>query len=348
MKKTLSAIMFTALAATQMIAQTVEGNFSYYLPRTEIRLALLVEKTSYSPGDLADYSDLLFKTKADNKPSVSYRIVGASITTAGVPDQEKKYSLIIDKKHSIFSIDCDKNGVLKAINTKGNTDEITTSFKPNSKSTRLNPADYMSQDILSSGNLPKMARLVSQEIYDIRDSRTQLARGEAEFMPKDGEQLKIMLSQLDTQEKALLQVFEGVTEVDTTETIITFIPDKKESKKAIFRFSKHFGLTSVDDLSGDPYYAMITDEGIMAEPPAVDEETKKRKDDLEIGINLPGKIKIDITNGKQSLLKTDVYAAQYGRVDTLNGTLFGKKQTSRLVMNTTTGAVISLNTEPLE
>jgi len=348
MKKTLFAVILTALAAAQTAAQTVDGNFSYYLPKTEIRLALLVEKTSYTPGDLADYSELLFKTKADNKPSVAYRIVGASLTTAGVPDQEKRYDLLIDKKHSIFSIDCDKNGVLKAINTKGKTEETVASFRPSKKPKQLNPADYMSQDILSSGNRPKMARLISQEIYDIRDSRTQLARGEAEFMPKDGEQLKIMLSQLDTQEKALLQVFEGVTEVDTTEVVITFIPDKKEDKTMLFRFSKHFGLTGTDDLSGAPYYAVITDENVIAEPPAVDEKTKKSKDDLEIGINRPGKITIDITDGNRSVLTTSVYAAQYGRVDTLSGTLFGKKQTSQVVLNTTTGAVISLNTEPLE
>lgn len=348
MKKTLSIILLATAATIQSIAQTKEGNFSYYLPRTEVKVAVLVEKTTYTPGQFADYADLLFKQKASNTPSITYRIVGAALSTAGIPDQEKKFDLIVDKKHSILSIDCDRNGVLKAINTKGAEVAERTPFEPARKPSRLNPNDYMSQDILASGSLPKMARLVSQEIYDIRDSRNQLARGEAEFMPKDGEQLKIMLSQLDTQEKALLQTFEGVTDIDTTEIVMTFIPEKSTGKKMIFRFSKRFGLTSVDDLSGSPYYAVITDEEITADPPTQDAEAKKHKDDLEIGINLPGKARIEITDGKQPLLKTDVYVAQYGRVETLSGSLFGKKYTSRVVLDSTTGAVISLHTEPLE
>lgn len=348
MKKILSIIVLAIFAMAQSTAQTKEGNFSYYLPRTEVRVALLIEKTTYTPGQLADYADLLFKEKASNTASTSYRIVGASITTAGIPDQEKKFDLIVDKKHSIFSIDCDRNGVLKAINTKAAETITKAPFKSARKPTALNPNDYMNQDILSSGNLPKMARLVSQEIYDIRDSRSQLSRGEAEFMPKDGEQLKIMLSQLDTQEKALMQTFEGVTTTDTTEITMTFIPEKTVDKKMIFRFSKHFGLSTADDLSGNPYYALITDENVMAEAPAQDEEAKKHKDDLEIGINLPGKVKIEITDGQNSILTTDAYIAQYGRVEMLSGSLFGKKYTSRVILDSTTGAVVSLTTEPLE
>jgi len=348
MRKTLFAIVMAVVATAQTTAQTKEGNFSYYLPRTEVRLALLIEKTSYTPGRLAGYADLLFKQEANSKPSTSYRIVGATLSTTGQPDKEKKYDLIIDRKHSIFNLDCDRNGVLKAINAKGKEAQTVALFKSAPKPIALNPNDYMSQDILASGNEPKTARLVAQEIYDIRDSRNQLARGEAEFMPKDGEQLKIMLSQLDTQEKALLQLFEGTTTVDTTETLITFIPTKAENKTLIFRFSKHYGLTAVDDLSGAPYYAVITDEGILAEAPAVDAEAKKHKDDLEIGVNIPGKIKIDITNGTQSVLTTDIYAAQYGRVEMLPGALFGKKLTSQIVLDATTGAVTSLKTEPLE
>jgi len=297
---------------------------------------------------LADYADLYFKTAAQNEPSVSYRIVGMSFSTVGVPDEEKRYDLIVDKKHSILNIDCDRNGVLRAINAKGKDAPAATPFKPKRKSAPLDPNDFMSQDILASGNRPKMAQLVAQEIYDIRDSRNQLSRGEAEFMPKDGEQLKIMLSQLATQEKALMQVFEGTTVVDTTEQTVAFVPNKETPKQLLFRFSRHFGLTSTDDLSGEPYYAVTSDEGIVADPPEVDAEAKKHKDDIEIGVCLPGKIRVSVSNGKRTLGSTDTYAAQYGRVELLNGSLFGKKFTSQIVLDQPTGAVVSLRTEALE
>ena len=348
MKKIFSALLLASVATVPALSQKTQGNFTYYLPKTEVSMSILVEKTTFTPGQLADYSDIYFKNKSTNTPTVSYRIVGTSFSTNGIPDKDKKYDLIIDKKHSILSIDCDKNGVLKAINTKGTEEPSVHPFIPARKPQPLDPHDYMSQDILSSGNLPKMAQMIAQEIYDLRDSRNQLARGEAEFMPKDGEQLKIMLSQLDTQERALMQMFEGTTEVDTTETIISFVPEKEVNKSIVFRFSKHFGLTSVDDLSGKPLYAIITDEDILAEAPTVDEEAKKSKDELQLGFNRPGKIKIVITDGSQAIATLNTYAAQYGKEELLNGSLFGKKMTSMLVLDPATGNVVSLKTKPLE
>lgn len=348
MKNILSTILLAVLTSANANAQKSQGNFTYFLPKTEIHVALLIEKSTYTPGQLADYAELYFKSEAADKPDVSYRIVGLSFSTAGQPDKDKQFDIIVDKKHSILSIDCDRNGVLTAINAKGKSAAPRKPFTPAPKTPQLNPNDYMSQDILSSGNMPKMARLVAQEIYDIRDSRNQLARGEADFMPKDGEQLKIMLKQLDTQENALLQVFEGTTTVDTTETVITFVPGKETAKQILFRFSKHFGLTDSDDLSGAPYYAIVTDENIMAEPPTVDEEVKKQKDDLVMGVNVPGKIRVSITDGKRTLGSMDTYAGQFGRVEMLNGSLFGKKMTSQLTLDAATGSVINLRTEPLE
>lgn len=348
MRNILSTILIATLTATPASAQKSQGNFTYFLPKTEVRVALLVEKSTFKPGQLADYTELYFKSKAENKPRETYRIVGMSFSTSGVPDKEKQFDITVDKKHSILTVDCDRNGVLTAINAKGKTTMAPKPFVPARKTAPLNANDYMSQDILSSGNLPKMARLVAQEIYDIRDSRNQLARGEAEFMPKDGEQLKIMLKQLDTQERALLQVFEGTTVTDTTETVVTFVPEKETPKQLLFRFSRHFGLTDTDDLSGAPYYAVVTDENMTAEPPAVNEEAKKQKDDLIMGVNLPGKIKISITDGKQTLGCMDTFAGQFGQVEMLNGSLFGKKMTSQLVLDPVTGNVVSLRTEPLE
>ena len=64
----------------------------------------------------------------------------------------------------------------------------------------------MNEDILSAGSSAKMAELCALEIYDIRDSKSLLNKGQADFMPKDGEQLRIMLANLETQENALMQL----------------------------------------------------------------------------------------------------------------------------------------------
>ena len=154
---------------------------------------------------------------------------------------------------------------------------------------------------------------------------------------------------LDTSDDiVVIQVFEGTTVTDTTETVVSFVPDKENARQTVFRFSRHFGLTSADDLSGAPFYAVTEDMQTPAEAPVIDEKLKKQKDDMIIGVNIPGKIKIRITDGTNTLGSFSTYAAQFGTVDTLSGSLFGKKFTSQIVLDKATGGITNLHTEPLD
>ena len=348
MKTKITALALAALSATTAYAQKQVDGLDYYLPKTVVNVSVLVEKNTFKPGELADFSDLYFKTSAATKPSVDYRIVGIRFSTAGIPDNEKKYTVAIDKKHSILSIDCDRNGVLKAINDKAPDAPQAQPFVAARKPAPLNPRDYMSQDILAAGNLPKMAQLVAQEIYDIRDSRNQLSRGEADNMPKDGAQLKLMFANLDKQERALMQMFTGVTTTDTLEHIVAFVPEKGKTDVTAFRFSKKFGLLTADDYSGAPYDIVVEDEGVMTDLPEEANAAKKEKDDFLLGVNTPGKIKLTVTADGRKVASFDTYAAQFGKVEMLNGALFGKKITSHLILDPVTGSVVKLRTEPLE
>lgn len=120
MKKLLTSIFLTTVAATTAMAggeKKVDG-LDYYLPKTAVRMQVLVEKTSIMPGQLADYSELYFKKNASTTPQTTYRIVGVNFTSEGQPDTDKKFTVAVDKKHSVFTIDCAPNGVLRAINTR--------------------------------------------------------------------------------------------------------------------------------------------------------------------------------------------------------------------------------------
>lgn len=348
MKLKITALTLAVISSAVAFAQKQVDGLTYFLPKTAVRMSVLVEKTSFTPGELAAYSDLYFKTPASKKADVNYRIVDINFTTEGQPDADHKYTVAIDKKHSILSIDCDRNGVLTAINDKAPAIKQPQRFVPARKVAPLNPRDFMSQDILAAGNLPKMAQLVAQEIYDIRDSRNQLSRGEADNMPKDGEQLRIMFANLDRMERALMQMFTGVTVRDTVEHIITFVPEKEKREFTAFRFSRKFGITTADDYSGAPYKLTVTDENIMPELPAEANAAKKEKDDFQLGICLPGKISMTLTHDGNEVVSFSTFAAQFGRVEMLNGALFGKKMTSHLIIDPITGSVVKLRTEPLE
>ncbi len=342
---TIALLLFVSGCQTllaQRSKDVAEGT-AYYLPRTELRFTVKIEKTSYTPGEFAVYAEKYMKmNNVSMKPSVTYRILGLDINSVGERDTSKFYMLPTDSKHNIQTVDIDDNSVLLAVNADPKIVEQPVPFKPAPKPARLNPRDYMNEDILSAGSSAKMAELCAFEIYDIRDSRSLLNKGQADFMPKDGEQLRIMLANLETQENALMQLFSGITERDTMEAVVKFVPVKEVDRQLLFRFSKWMGITDADDLGGNPYYISVEDKHVT---PSIHDELlsrKKAKDNGGLYVNLPGKIQVTLYKGNEQWAAYELYAAQFGTVAALDEDLFGKKLFTSVVLNPVTGNLESI------
>ena len=233
MKNIISTLLLSAAASLSGYAQQANEAISYYLPTTAVHVNLIIEKTNYTPGLLAEYAQRYMRLDNVSLDAyTTYRIIATNMYTTAEPDTAKLFTLEIDKNHFINNVSKTEKGLLLAINGEGKDNTVIPTFTPSKPQPVLNPKDYMSQDILSATSSAKMAELTANEIFEIRDSRTQLARGEADFMPKDGTQLKLMMSQLDTQEKALMQVFSGVTTKDTTMTTILAVNYSERNRAA--------------------------------------------------------------------------------------------------------------------
>lgn len=339
-----AALILTAM--NLQAQQPVEGT-TYFLPKTAIKFNVLIEKTTTTPGQLALYADKYMRMRdVPQKPTTTYRLVSVSTRSVGLPDSTKQFTLQLDKKHVIYSVNRDENGVLLAVNAQPKKQRPYKAFKPARKPTPIDAHNYMTEDILAAGSSAKMAELIAREIYDIRDSRNQLSRGEADFMPKDGEQLKLMFENLDKQERALMQVFEGTTQKDTVETEITFVPEKEVDKQLLFRFSQKLGMVDIDDLAGRPYLVKVEDLHDIATIQLGTEKEKKSKDDIGLNVNLPGRIRLTLFKADEQSASFELYAAQFGRMETMSGELFGKKFNTNLILNGITGNVESINMQP--
>lgn len=342
-------ILIVALMAMTLGAQAQQpvAGTTYYLPKTALRFSLLIEKTLYTPGQFAMYADRYMKmNNVKLEPSTTYRLINVSMTPYGVPDSAKQFTLVLDKKLTVTEVDRDESGILLALNTQGKRVQKPVAFKSSRHPVPLDPRDYMNEDILSAGSVAKMAELSAQEIYDIRDSRAQLSRGQAEFMPKDGAQLRIMMDNLDKQERAMLQVFEGTTVKDTIESVFTFVPKEETERQLLFRFSKKLGLVDADDLSGEPYYVSVACENNV--PKNAEPTDEKIKDDFGMRVNIPDKIHVTLTKDGETVGKYDVMAGQFGKVEALSGELFGKKQTSKVILNPISGSIEKIESETLK
>ena len=328
---------------------TPEGAI-YFLPKTAIRVTVQMEKTTYTPGEFCKYADRYLRLKnVSTEPSVSYRITSVRQEAVGVADTLKGYAVKFDAKSVAANIALSNDGVLLAINATPVPTPLQPAFRPAPRQEMANPRQFVSEEILIAGSTAKMAELTAKDIYEIRESRNLLVRGQAENMPQDGAQLKLMLTQLDLQDRSLTSLFAGNIQKDTLERVITFVPgvpdqDNQEPRQELlFRFSKRLGIVDNDDLAGTPYYIIVED--LHTTPLAEVVEKKKNKQEPGIYVNVPGKMKSAIFSADGTISEEELPAAQYGNTELLSGALFNKRYTTHLWLNPVTGAVDRLDAE---
>lgn len=334
---------------------TAEGAV-YFLPKTAVRVTVEVEKTTYTPGDLCQYAERYLRLRdVSPTPSVGYRITAIRQEPVAVADTTKRYAVKFDPRTSATNIRLSDDGVLVGINTEVRSEkqEVRDYTQPKNNpltshssplTSKLNPRQFMSEDALAAGSTSKMAELIAQDIYEIRDSRNQLVRGQADNMPKDGEQLRLMLNQLNLQDRALTSLFAGITVSDTTRHTFLIVPDSVIVRDILFRFSQKLGLVDADDLAGVPYYINIDDLSTVPAPAPVDPRKKLKPID-GIFVNIPGRLRATVSDGQQAIITSEFPAGQFGNVELLSGSLFNKRYTTRLWLNPLSGAIERLDAE---
>ena len=320
----------------------------YFLPKTVVKLQVLVEKTTYTPGDFARFAQRYLRlSDVGQEPTVNYRLLGVRISPAAVPDTTKGYAVKFNPKtvapHVVLSAD----GLLLAINTEARAVETPAPFTPAPAQPQPDPRQYMNEEILSAGSTAKMAELTAREIYDLRENRNLLIKGQADFMPTDGAQLRLMLSQLDQQDRVLSSLFTGTTRCDTTESVVTIVCDGPIQRQLAFRLSRKLGLVDNDDLAGVPYYIIIDDlHSVPVPDKEADAKVKKKPFEAGIYVNVPGRMRVTLQLGDgRDVASAELPAPQFGNVELLSAELFNKRYTTRLWLNPLTGAVDRLEAE---
>ena len=339
-----SVTLAQTAVSTYLPGVTPEGAI-YFLPKTGIKITILVERTTYAPGELCKYAERYLRIKdASPTPSVSYHITDIRQEAFAVADTSKHYAIEFNAKTVATNVRLSDDGILLTINADPITIPATKPFQASSRPAYVNPRQYMNEETLAAGSTAKMAELIAQDIYEIRESRNLLVRGQADNMPKDGEQLRLMLNQLDKQDQALTSLFTGTTTKDTTEHTITIVPDKASDRLVLFRFSQKLGLLGHDDLAGVPYYYKIED--LKTVPPAEVVDPKKQKKQAQgIYVNVPGKLCSTISDAQGIVTSAEFPAGQFGNVELLSGALFNKRYTTRLWLNPLTGAVEKIDVD---
>lgn len=346
-KKGLIAIGLLASTAAyaQDFSQYTPGTLAegviYYLPKTQFEIKVKATKVTHTPGELCQYANRYLRLQnVSSQPSEYWELQSVQLQTIGVPDKQKAYGVKLKDKSAASQVELTESGIVKAINTTAPQEKAVPQEKAPEKPMRVDPRSYMTEEILLAGSSNKMAELIAREIYNIRESKNSLTRGQADYMPQDGAALKLMLNNLETQEKALTEMFTGFTE--RTEHTFTFYvePEKEIKDQVVFRFSNKLGVIKEDNLAGEPIYITVTNENTL---PQANEEEKAKKKLEGIIYNIPGKASVTIKGNGKQYVNEEVFLTQFGETEVLIDNLFNKKVNTRVIFNTTTGGIVKID-----
>lgn len=337
-----------AMAQTEVTAYkpgiTDEG-ITYFLPQTRVRVVVTATKKHHEPGEYCEYAERFLRLKDVTLTAYDeWEIKNVKLYSFGVADTQKAYSIKLRSKTSAPLVDLAQDGRLLAVNAKSCEKDaqlpIPSVTKGNEKV--IKGEDFKTAEILSAGSVAKMAELTANEIYDIRENRGLLTKGQADFMPKDGEQLKLMLNNLDTQEEGLLQLFRGSTTTETHVLAFDIAPTNDVERMVLFNFSKYLGVVDADDPAGSPVFLSIKD---LKTLPAATAAADKKKETEDLRYTVPGRAEVKVFNNDKCFVDQTFPMAQFGRVERLGGELFNKKSTTHVQFSPVTGGISKIEAE---
>lgn len=324
---------------------TSEG-VNYYLPKTKFILTVKVTRQSSTPGEFCRYAERYLRlTNVLQQTQEVWNIESIELNSVGVPDRDRFYTLQFEGSKTKPYFELNADGILSAINTHGESAERSL-VESNSITTapKINPYNYLTEEILLSSSTAKMAELTAKEIYSCRESRNSITRGQAESMPKDGASLQLLLDELTKQEEALLQLFCGTITTESREYRVEITPTSSVKGQVAMRFSTRLGVLSADNLAGAPIFIDIKNLEYLPQ------SSLSVKDEKFLGKNRgnilyytsPGRAEVKIYDNNNVYINKEYPIAQFGNVEILSSTYLKRMPNSKIVFCTTTGNILSI------
>lgn len=336
----ITASTYAQTDVTTGIMRGKDYGVTYLLPKTEIEIVVEATKHTYMPGEFCKYADRYLRmNNVSADPEIYWTIDKLQTRVAGVPDKNNVYFVKLKDKTVAPLMELTEDGIVRSINMPRSNRTVPAAKVTAAAQETVDPRKFLTEEILMASSRAKMAELVAKEIYSIRESKNALLRGEADNMPQDGAQLKIMLDNLNLQERAMTEMFSGTLKEESKTFTIRLVP-KEMDKEVAFRFSKRLGVVDKDDLAGEPYYITVTD----LKTPVIPEDDGKKKVD-GVAYNVPGRAHVILTGNSKVLFDGELPVTQFGTTEYLAPVLFNKNSTIKVLFDTATGGLLKVDRE---
>ena len=338
---------------TQKLTATKANEYGliYSLPKTVLDITIEAEKEVKKPGEYFKYAKkYLDSDNAIAQTSQQWTLKSITVNVRAVADADERY-LVQFKKGTTPYMYVNAQNFPLAINTE-KVYEVEAPVLPEAKAAEPTPLEtaaatqVISQEMLQSQSSAKRAELAANQIYALRQSRTDLITGQADQMPPDGQAMQLVLDNIAAQEAALTAMFMGTVQHSTDVKTFTIVPDSLGGESIVARLSALNGIVDSDDLSGCPIYVNIevAERGQLP----VNEATGLVKTFPKGGIayRIPGKAKVAVEYDGQKVYEKTIDMAQYGVVFGIDPSMItNTKAPAYVVFDPLTGAIKELGTK---
>ena len=349
-------LSYAQTEVTQGVTFGKKFGVTYMLPQTEIKIEAEATRQHYEPGQFSKYAERYLRLRdVKQEAETSWTLDEMKVNIVGVPDPSNIYFVEMKDRTTAPLMELTADGIVRSINIPFTGDKKAEQPQAKQQEDEVlpDPRTFLTEEILMTNSTAKMAELVAREIYSIRESKNALLRGEAENLPKDGAQLQIMLDNLNKQEKAMVQMFEGKVTTEKHHFTKRVTPEEM-SNHVVFRFSKKLGFVEADDLAGEPVELTIVNKQLIPEQPAEPEGKSSRsiisiltngnKSAIEgVAYNVPGKADVKLTYQHKDIINTELSLTQFGTREYLADQLFNRNTVTQVLFDVNTGALLKID-----
>jgi len=303
----------------------------YMLPKTVLNITVEYNQVQKKAGPYAKYASRYLgipDLEVTQEDQIYYTLDKVFVNEKGIPNKDQSYLVLFKSKTTAPFVYLTEDGLICTINVEYQPEALSTPVGNMETSVsdlpKINPTSIYTEEYLRAGSVGKMAEVAAKNIYRIRESRQDLLTGEVENVPKDGEALKIILSNLEAQEKLWMELFTGSTEIKTHSKELFVEPMTETTREILFRFSKYSGVVNVDDLSGEPVYWDLKD--LKTVDILTPDPKRKAKEPQSIVYNIPGKAEVEVYTVNRKIGSATVNVTQFGTTEILSTEFFEDKK----------------------
>jgi hypothetical protein len=330
----------------KIAAKSNDFGITYSLPKTLLIINVEVIKIKTKAAPYYRYAEKYLGVKNPvTEDKTSYQLGRISLSGKGIPDIDNTYIVEFKAGTTAPYVYLTEDGLICSINAEY---EAPKEAEAPQEAPAVEPeqsggdAAVFFEELLMAGSTAKQAEVAARQIYRIHESRLNILTGEADNLPPDGEAMKLVIQQLEQQEKALTTLFTGSSSRETSYYDITLTPYEDLEREVLFRFSELLGIVDADDLAGEPVYISLKAADLPAAAQAADPKEAEKKEKMRKGIlyNVPGKAGVEILMNRKSLYKGEIPIAQFGYLENLAPTMFeDRKKPVKVYFYPETGAI---------